>query len=63
MLGKFVTISGIVMLAAATLPADFSYQETSTITGGMIASMIRVAGVFSKAAPIDGLQRARYLLV
>src|SRR5205085_914988 len=50
MLRKFVTISGIMMLAAAMLPADFSYQETSTITGGMMASMMRVAGVFSKAA-------------
>jgi hypothetical protein len=30
--------------------ADFTYQETSTITGGAMASMMRLAGVFSKQA-------------
>jgi hypothetical protein len=30
--------------------ADFTYQETSTITGGMIAGMMKVADVFSKQA-------------
>ena len=50
MLQKIVTITGMMTLAAATLPADFSYQETSTITGGMMASMMRMAGVFSKTA-------------
>lgn len=30
--------------------ADFSYQETSTITGGAMASLMKVAGVFSKQA-------------
>jgi hypothetical protein len=38
------------LLAASTLPADFTYQETSTITGGVIASMMKVVGVFSKSA-------------
>jgi hypothetical protein len=38
------------LMTAFTLPADFSYQETSTITGGMIASLMKVAGVFSKSA-------------
>lgn len=44
------------LLAAATLPADFSYQQKSTITGGAIASMMKVAGVFSSKArePIIG---------
>jgi len=37
-------------LAAATLSADFTYQETITITGGMLKSMMAVAGVFSKQA-------------
>jgi hypothetical protein len=37
-------------LAAATLSADFTYQETSTITGGMMKSMMGVVGVFSKQA-------------
>jgi hypothetical protein len=36
------------LLAASLLPADFTYQETSTITGGAMQSMMKVAGVFSK---------------
>jgi len=43
-------IAGIVILTAFPLMADFSYQETSTITGGMMMSMMKVAGVFSKQA-------------
>lgn len=50
MFRKTVTAVGIMFLAASTLPADFSYQETSTITGGTIASMMKVVGVFSKSA-------------
>lgn len=50
MLRKLVTIAGLTTLGAATLLADFSYQETSTITGGMIAGVMKVAGVFSKQA-------------
>ena len=37
-------------LGVVPLLADFSYQETSKITGGMIVSMMKVAGVFSKEA-------------
>ena len=37
-------------LAGSSLLADFTYQETSTITGGMMMSMMSVAGVFSKQA-------------
>src|ERR1035438_7480268 len=37
-------------LAGSGLLADFTYQETSTITGGMMKSMMSVAGVFSKQA-------------
>jgi hypothetical protein len=47
---KGVTLTGILLLAAATLPADFSYQETSTITGGALASMMKMAGAFSRQA-------------
>jgi hypothetical protein len=43
-------IAGIAMLASATLLADFTYQETANITGGMVAGMMKVAGVFSKQA-------------
>jgi len=50
MLRRVVTIAGFMALAAATLSAAFTYQETSTITGGMLKSMMAVAGVFSKQA-------------
>src|SRR5712692_1798700 len=43
-------IAGIVTLTAMPLLADFSYQETSTITGGVMMSMMKIAGVFSKQA-------------
>lgn len=47
---KLVTIAGIMALAGSGLLADFSYQETSTITGGMMMSVMRIAGAFSKQA-------------
>ena len=47
---RIVTMAGIMTLAGSSLLADFTYQETSTITGGMMMSMMRVAGVFSKQA-------------
>jgi hypothetical protein len=50
MIRKVVTIAGIMTLAASSLLADFSYQEKSTITGGAMMSMLKVVGVFSKAA-------------
>ena len=50
MIRKIVTAFALMLLAAFTLPADFSYQQTSTITGGMMASMMKAAGVFSKSA-------------
>lgn len=40
----------ILLLAAGSLPADFSYQETSKVTGGALAGVLKVAGVFSKQA-------------
>ncbi|MCU1236148.1 MAG: hypothetical protein JWP63_4115 [Candidatus Solibacter sp.] len=50
MISKVVTIAGILTLAGSPLLADFTYQETTTITGGAMASMMRLAGVFSKTA-------------
>lgn len=50
MFRKVVTIAGILALSSPPLLADFTYNETSTITGGMMASMMKVAGVFSKQA-------------
>lgn len=46
--------SGVVLALAlaggAGLRADFSYEQSSKITGGMMAGMMKVAGVFSKTA-------------
>lgn len=41
-----------IFLVAASLPAfgDFSYEQTSKITGGMMAGMMKFAGAFSKQA-------------
>jgi hypothetical protein len=50
MLRRIVTFGGISILSAAPLLADFSYQQKSTLTGGMLASAMKVAGVFSKQA-------------
>ncbi len=50
MFKKVAGIAGILVLAGSPLLADFTYQETSTITGGAMASMMRLAGVFSKQA-------------
>jgi|SRR6185437_2606455 len=50
MFSKVTGIAVIAALGACPLLADFSYQEKSTITGGAIASMMKVVGVFSKAA-------------
>src|SRR5271169_512568 len=48
---------GIAMIlwSGTTLLADFSYQTNSKITGGMMASAMKVAGVVSKQArePIE----------
>jgi hypothetical protein len=50
MLSRLLTIAGVLVLPCSTLLADFSYEETSTITGGAVASLMNVAGVFSKQA-------------
>src|ERR1035438_7598741 len=49
-LKKVITIAGIMALAGSGLLADFTYQETSTITGGMMKSMMGVVGAFNKQA-------------
>ncbi|MFB3776536.1 MAG: hypothetical protein ACE141_02965 [Bryobacteraceae bacterium] len=43
-------MTGLTLLAASGLRADFSYDQTSKITGGAMASMMKVVGVFSKSA-------------
>ena len=42
-------------MSAGSMFGDFSYHESSKITGGVMAGMMKVAGVFSKAArePIE----------
>ena len=50
MIRRVVTTAGILICAATTALADFSYQEKSTITGGVMASMMHLVGVFSKQA-------------
>jgi len=50
MFGRLTMISAMLAFGVSPMFADFSYQEKSTITGGMVAGMMKVAGVFSKAA-------------
>jgi len=50
MLKRLLSIAGGLALASSALFADFSYQETSKITGGAIVSMMQFAGHFSKGA-------------
>src|SRR5688572_33385977 len=40
----------VLVLAAGSARADFSYEQTSKITGGMMAGMMKFAGAFSKQA-------------
>jgi hypothetical protein len=55
MLSRIVTGVGLLALTAGSLLADFSYKETSQITGGAMASLMHMAGVFSRQArePIE----------
>lgn len=46
----FLAFLGCVALSPTTLLADYSYQETSQITGGSLVAMMKVAGAFSSAA-------------
>lgn len=45
-----LALAALAFFPALTLRADFSYEQTSKITGGVMASMMKVAGVFSKSA-------------
>src|SRR5215475_6842202 len=50
MLKRLLSITGGITIAASALLADFSYQETSKITGGAIVNMMQFAGTFSRNA-------------
>jgi len=54
-MGRVLKVGAAIAAVACPLLADFSYQESSKITGGMMAGMMKVAGVFSKQArePIE----------
>ena len=45
-----LTLLSCVLAIPATLFADFSYQETTQLTGGSMLSMIRMAGALSAQA-------------
>ncbi len=47
---KACILTVLLCLAAAGLYADFSYEQTTKITGGAMAAMMKVASVFSKGA-------------
>jgi hypothetical protein len=50
MFHRAVKCAFMVLLPASCLLADFSYQQSSKITGGMMAGMMKFAGAFSKTA-------------
>ena len=48
---KCLSATAVVLaLAAGSAKADFTYEQTSKITGGMMAGMMKFAGAFSKQA-------------
>ncbi|HWQ55280.1 MAG TPA: hypothetical protein VN442_16460 [Bryobacteraceae bacterium] len=50
MVQRIAKCVALMMLPASGLLADFSYDQSAKITGGMMAGMMKVAGVFSKSA-------------
>ncbi len=50
MIQKTCVMAVTAALLAAPLAADFSYEQTTTITGGAMMAMMRVAGAFSRQA-------------
>jgi hypothetical protein len=50
MKSKCLTTAIALVLAAGSARADFSYEQTSKMTGGMMAGMMKFAGAFSKQA-------------
>ncbi len=45
-----VAVVGLLMATSASLHADFSYTETTQITGGSMLGIMKMAGAFSKEA-------------
>jgi len=50
MFQRKLIIAGVMALATGTMRADFSYQETTRITGGAMVGMMKALGVFSSQA-------------
>ncbi len=50
MIRKAAMLAGLLAMTVSPLLADFSYQEKSTVTGGALMSLLKIAGVFSKQA-------------
>jgi hypothetical protein len=47
---RLLCICGAMAFSTATMFGDFSYHESTKITGGAMAGVLKVAGVFSKTA-------------
>lgn len=50
MIRKFSILTALALCGASGLMADFTYEQSSKITGGAMAGMMKLAGAFSKAA-------------
>jgi carbon monoxide dehydrogenase subunit G len=50
MIKKALSLACLTILASAGLQADFSYEQASKVTGGMMAGMMKMAGALSSSA-------------
>jgi carbon monoxide dehydrogenase subunit G len=48
MFKRIVLIAGVAVVTGGSLLADFTYEQTTKITGGAMMSMVKIAGVFSR---------------
>jgi carbon monoxide dehydrogenase subunit G len=53
-MNSYTRAAALLALPICLLKADFSYDQTSRITGGMMVNMMKVAGAFSKDAKKAG---------
>lgn len=49
-ISKTLTATAFAIILPGCLLADFSYEQTTKVTGGMLAGMMKFAGAFSKQA-------------
>ena len=50
MMRRIAVFTALAALGTSCLRADFSYEQTSRMTGGMMAGVMKIAGAFSKQA-------------